>query len=212
MSKDTNTQVQARDEIAKVASSILVWEKKNADHTATVRKSSFADLLATCKAAGKLMDEDISAVCSTFAINLRAGGIKASTITTRKSELRRILENLDKVPADCGGWNAAIKSIRSTTADPLELVRDECEAKLASIEKAHEAINAAVAGYQDMLNEARPKGTPAFTTEQVAAMVRDAIAAKNASAQVQPVNVAQMLKPATPASTTPTMNNMKAQA
>ena len=212
MSKDTPCQVQAREQIAKVASSILVWEKENAAHTATVRKSSFADLLATCKAAGKLMDEDISAVCSTFSVNLRAGGIKPTTITVRKSELRRILENLDKVPADCGGWNAAIKAIRTATADPLELVRDECEAKLASIEKAHEAINSAVAGYQDLLNESRPKGTPAFTTEQVAAMVRDAIAAKNASAQVQPVNVAQMLKQATPASTTPTMNNMKAQA
>jgi len=212
MSKDTNTQVQAREQIAKVASSILVWEKKNADHTATVRKSSFADLLATCKAAGKLMDEDISAVCSTFSVNLRAGGIKPTTITVRKSELRRILENLDKVPADCGGWNAAIKSIRSATADPLEIVRDECEAKLASIEKAHEAINSAVAEYQDLLNESRPKGTAPYTIEQVAAMVRDAIASKNASAQVQPVNVAQMLKAATPASTTPTMNNMKAQA
>lgn len=207
---NANTQVQARDQIAKVASSIIVWEKDNAQHTATVRKSSFADLLQTVKAAGKLMDEDISAITGAFAVNLRAGGIKVSTITTRKSELRRILENLDKVPADCGGWNAAIKAIRSATADPLELVRDDCEAKLAAIEKAHEAINAAVAGYQDLLNEARPKGTAPYTIEQVAQMVRDAIAAKNASAQVQPVNVAQMLKPVSPASTTPTMNNMKA--
>lgn len=212
MSKDTNTQVEAREQIAKVASSILVWEKDNAEHVKTVRKSTFSDLLATCKAAGKLMDEDVSAVCSTFAVNLRAGGIKVSTITTRKSELRRILENLDKVPADCGGWNVAIKAIKHSTMDPLEIVRDECEAKLASIEKAHEAINSAVAGYQDLLNEARPKGTAPYTIEQVAQMVKDAIAAKNASAQVQPVNVAQMLKASAPAATTPTMNNMKAQA
>lgn len=221
MSKQANkaiqtatTEEQARLEISTIAASLQLWERENKAHTDETRKASFADLMEAAKAAGKLMDEDINKVCSSFAAKMIAGGAKMSTTTSRKSELRRILENIQIVPPDASGWNSAIKSIKEATADPLELIRDKCESKLEAIDKAHEAINALVASYQDMLNEARPSGTEAFTVEAVAKMVADAIQAKRQGADVAPKNVAQMLRDnmAPQAEQTVTMNNMKAQA
>ena len=81
--------------------------------------------------------------------------------------------------------------------DSLELARDDVEQALRTIQKAHESLNATVAQYQDLLNENRPKGTAAYSIEQAAGMIKDAIAAKNASANVSPVNVASLF--ATPA-------------
>jgi len=81
--------------------------------------------------------------------------------------------------------------------DSLELARDDVEASLKAIQKADESLNATVAQYQDLLNENRPKGTAAYSIEQAAQMIKDAIAAKNASANVSPINVASLF--ATPA-------------
>jgi len=206
MSKDNNqpVEVQARAEIAVRAASCLVWEKQNSANTSAVRKSSFNYMMEAARAAGKLTDEEISAVTSSFAVKLAEGGIKKDTVKVRKSELRRILEHINLVPEDSSGWNAAIKSIKQATMDSLEIARDDVEASLKAIQKAHESLNATVAQYQDLLNENRPKNTPAYTVEQAAQMIKDAIAAKNASANVAPVNVASLFATPVAASAVPT--------
>lgn len=187
-------EVQARNVIATHCVSLFVWEKANATNTSQTRKESFADIVAVIRAAGTLSDGDINAVCSTFGAEyLKAGG-KPDTIKVRKSELRRIMENIHLMTDDITGWNSAIKLIRQSTTPRDELIRDEAEKLLLSIDKAHEALNNLIATYQDTLNDERPANTAAYTTEQVATMVRDAIAAKHASAPVQPVNVAAMLR------------------
>jgi len=190
-------EVQAREAISIRAASCIVWEKQNAANTSAVRKSSFCYMMEAARAAGTLMDEEISTVCSSFAVKLVEGGIKKDTVKVRKSELRRILEHINLVPEDASGWNAAIKSIKNATMDSLELARDDVEQALRTIQKAHESLNATVAQYQDLLNENRPKGTAAYSIEQAAQMIKDAIAAKNASANVSPINVASLF--ATPA-------------
>ena len=94
---NNNTQpveVQARESIAVRAASCLVWEKQNAANTSAVRKSSFGYMMEAARAAGKLTDEEISNVCSSFAVKLVEGGIKKDTVKVRKSELRRILEHI----------------------------------------------------------------------------------------------------------------------
>ncbi len=80
-----------------------------------------------------------------------------------------------------------------------------------SIDKAHESLNTLIATYQDTLNDERPTGTTAYTTEHVATMVRDAIVAKHASAPVQPINVAAMLRAPTNVVSV-TQDTMKAAA
>lgn len=205
MSESTKpVEIQARDVIAVRAASCLVWEKQNAANTSAVRKSSFSYMMEAARASGSLTDEEISNVCSSFAVKLAEGGIKKDTIKVRKSELRRILEHINLVPEDASGWNAAIKSIKNATMDSLELARDDVESSLKAIQKAHESLNATVAQYQDLLNENRPKGTPAYTIEQAAGMIKDAIAAKNAQADVSPVNVASLFATPAAASAVPT--------
>ena len=197
-------EVQAREAIPIRAASCIVWEKQNAANTSAVRKSSFSYMMEAARAAGKLTDEEISAVTSSFAVKLSEGGIKKDTIKARKSELRRILEHINLVPEDSTGWNSAIKSIKNATMDSLELARDDVEQALRTIQKAHESLNATVAQYQDLLNENRPKGTAAYSIEQAAQMIKDAIAAKNASANVSPVNVASLFATPAAASAVPT--------
>ena len=204
MSNDQPVEVQAREEISIRAASCLVWEKQNASNTSAVRKSSFSYMMEAARAAGTLMDEEISAVCSSFAVKLVESGIKKDTVKVRKSELRRILEHINLVPEDASGWNAAIKSIKNATMDSLELARDDVESSLKTIQKAHESLNATVAQYQDLLNENRPKGTAAYSIEQAAQMIKDAITAKNASANVSPINVASLFATPAAASTVPT--------
>ncbi len=195
-------EIQARDAIASHVVSLFVWERDNSKNTSETRKESFKDIVAVIKAAGILTDSDINAVCSTFGAEyLKAGG-KPDTIKVRKSELRRIMENIHLMTDDVSGWNAAIKVIRNATTPRDELIRDDAEKLLLSIDKAHESLNTLIATYQDTLNDERPTGTDAYTTEQVATMVRDAIAAKHASAPVQPVNVAHLLRAPTIVSVT----------
>ncbi len=187
-------EVQAREQIAVAVVSLFNWEKQNAANAKISRESAFSDIITLCRAAIPLSDSDINQVCSTFGAEyLKAGG-KPETIKVRKSELRRIMENLYLITDDVTGWNAAIKVIRNATTPRDELIRDDAEKLLLSIDKAHEALNNLIATYQDTLNDERPSGTDAYTTHQVALMVRDAIAAKHASAPVQPVNVAAMLR------------------
>lgn len=194
MSNNQPIEVQAREAIALQCVSLFVWEKANATNTAATRKESFSDIVAVIRAAGSLTDGDINAVCSTFgAAYLKAGG-KPDTIKVRKSELRRIMEHIHLMTDDVSGWNSAIKLIRQSTTPRDELIRDEAEKLLASIDKANESLNALISSYQDTLNDERPANTAAYTVEQVAAMVRDAIAAKHASAPVHPVNVACLLR------------------
>lgn len=187
-------EVQAREQIAIAVVSLFNWEKQNAANAKISRESAFSDIITLCRAAIPLSDADINQVCSTFGAEyLKAGG-KPNTIKVRKSELRRIMENLYLITDDVTGWNAAIKVIHNATTPRDELIRDDAEKLLLSIDKAHEALNTLIVTYQDTLNDERPTGTAAYTTEQVAMMVRDAIAAKHASAPVQPVNVAQLLR------------------
>lgn len=203
-------EVQARNAIATHCVSLFVWEKANATNTSQTRKESFSDIVAVIRACGTLSDGDIQAVCSTFGAEyLKAGG-KPDTIKVRKSELRRIMENIHLMTDDVSGWNSAIKVIRASTTPRDELIRDDAEKLLQSIDKAHEALNTLITTYQDTLNDERPANTAAYTTEQVAAMVRDAIAAKHASAPVQPVNVAALLRADTAASKAVPASTLKA--
>lgn len=194
MANNQPIEVQAREQIAVAVVSLFNWEKQNAANAKISRESAFSNIITLCRAAVPLLDSDINQVCSTFGAEyLKAGG-KPDTIKVRKSELRRIMENLYLITDDVTGWNAAIKVIRNATTPRDELIRDDAEKLLLSIDKAHESLNTLIATYQDTLNDERPTGTAAYTTEQVATMVRDAIAAKHASAPVQPVNVAQLLR------------------
>lgn len=203
-------EVQAREAIAKHAVSLFAWEKANATNTSQTRKESFSDIVGVIRAAGTLSDGDINAVCSTFGAEyLKAGG-KPDTIKVRKSELRRIMENIHLMTDDVTGWNSAIKLIRQSTTPRDELIRDEAEKLLASIDKANESLNTLIATYQDTLNDERPANTAAYTVEAVAAMVRDAITAKKAGAPVQPVNVASMLRNETAASKAVPVSTLKA--
>ena len=191
-------EVQAREQIAIAVVSLFNWEKQNAASAQASRESAFSNIITLCRAAIPLADADINQVCSTFGAEyLKAGG-KPDTIKVRKSELRRIMENLYLITDEVKGWNAAIKVIRNATTPRDERIRDEAEKLLQRLDDTNEELNNLIATYQDTLNDERPttngQRVPAYTTEQVATMVRDAIAAKHASAPVQPVNVAQLLR------------------
>lgn len=210
MSNNQPIEVQAREQIAIAVVSLFNWEKQNAANAKISRESAFSDIITLCRAAIPLSDADINQVCSTFGAEyLKAGG-KPDTIKVRKSELRRIMENLYLITDDVTGWNAAIKVIRNATTPRDELIRDEAEKLLASIDKANESLNALISSYQDTLNDERPANTVAYTVEAVAVMVRDAITAKHASAPVQPVNVASMLRNETAASKAVPASTLKA--
>jgi len=196
-------EVQARDAIAARVVALFAFEKQTALNAKTGREEAFSDIMQAVNSAGTLTDEDISSVCSAFSVQATKSGMKKDTVTVRKSELRRIMEHKNLVTEDCKGWNAAIRAIREQTTDALVLVRDEADGLLKSIEKANESLNALISGYQDKLNEERPKGTTAYDIETVAGMVRDAITAKYAGAKVQPVNVAMMLKAPTAGTAVP---------
>lgn len=190
-------EVVARSLIASRAASLFSWERENSKNASLTRKEAFTEILEAIQAAGTMSDGDRSEVCSMFGAKAKQAGLKDDTIKVRKSELRRIMENIH-LCTDATGWNSAIKAIREATTDRLELVRDEADRLLNSIDKAHEALNSVVSSLQEDMNTNRPANTPAYTIEHVAKMVSDAITAKHAGAKVQPINVASMLRQSGP--------------
>ena len=143
-------EVSARHQIAQAAASLITFERQAATSIKEQRAAAWDNVLNLIKTAGKMLDEDINAVASEFGVALAKAGFKKESIYTKKSELRRMLENSEKIPDGCNGWKAALRAIKEYDTPPLELLREEVQAALDAINAQQEAINKAVSGYADM--------------------------------------------------------------
>lgn len=189
-------EVSAKQQIAQAAASLLTFERAASTSIKEQRAEAWGNVLTLIKTAGKMLDEDINAVASEFGVTLAKAGFKKESIYTKKSELRRMLENGEKIPDGCNGWKAALRAIKEYDTPPLELLREEVQAALDAINNQQEAINKAVAGYADMNG---------LSVEDAITALQNAMVAHEAAKQadVGPVNnAAEMLRDFKPGAAT----------
>lgn len=181
-------EVSAKQQIAQAAASLLSFERAASASIKEQRAEAWGSVLNLIKTAGRMPDEDINAVCAEFGVTLAKAGFKKESIYTKKSELRRMLENEEKIPDTCTGWKAALRAIKEFDTPPLELLREEVQAALDAINNQQEAINKAVAGYADMNG---------LSIEDALTALQNAMVAHEAAKQadVRPINnVAEVLR------------------
>ena len=188
MSKNQPIEVSARHQIAQAAASLISFERAASTSIQEQRAEAWSGVLNLIKTAGRMPDEDINAVCAEFGVTLAKAGFKKESIYTKKSELRRMLENEEKIPDGCTGWKAALRAIKEFDTPALELLREDVQASLDAINNHNEAINKAVAGYADMNG---------LSVEDALTALQNAMVAHEAAKQadVGPVNnVAEVLR------------------
>lgn len=181
-------EVSAKQQIAQAAASLLTFERTASASIKEQRAEAWNNVLELIKTAGKMLDEDINAVTSEFGVTLAKAGFKKDSVYTKKSELRRMLENADKIPDGCTGWKAALRAIKEHDTPALELLREEVQSALDAINNQQEAINKAVAGYADMNG---------LSVEDALTEIQNAMVAFEAAKQadVRPINnVAEQLR------------------
>ena len=181
-------EVSAKQQIAQAAASLITFERAASTSIKEQRAEAWGSVLNLIKTAGRMPDEDINAVASEFGVTLAKAGFKKESVYTKKSELRRMLENSDKIPDDCKGWKAALRAIKEHDTPALELLREDVQASLDAINNHNEAINKAVAGYADMNG---------LSVEDALTELQNAMVAFEAAKQanVGPVNnVAEVLR------------------
>ena len=181
-------EVSACHQLAQAAASLLTFERAASTSIKEQRAEAWNNVLELIKTAGKMLDEDVNAVTSEFGVTLAKAGFKKESIYTKKAELRRMLENSDKIPDGCAGWKAALRAIKEHDTPPLELLREEVQASLDAINNHNEAINKAVSGYADMNG---------LSVEDALTALQNAMVAFEAAKQtdVGPVNnVAEVLR------------------
>ena len=202
-------EVSARHQLAQAAASLLTFERAASASIKEQRAEAWNNVLGLIKTAGKLPDEDINSVASEFGVTLAKAGFKKESIYTKKSELRRMLENSDKIPDGCTGWKAALRAIKEHDTPALELLREEVQSALDAINNQQEVINKAVAGYADMNG---------LSVEDALTALQNAMVAFEAAKQadVRPINnVAEQLrdfKPGAAMRAVPAQAVTKAQA
>lgn len=143
-------EVSAKQQIAQAAASLITFERAASTSIKEQRAEAWDNVLNLIKTAGNMADEDVNAVASEFGVALAKAGFKKESIYTKKSELRRMLENSEKIPDGCNGWKAALRAIKEYDTPALELLREEVQTALNAINAQNEAINKAVSGYADM--------------------------------------------------------------
>ena len=181
-------EVSAKHQLAQAAASLLTFERAASASIKEQRAEAWGNVLELIKTAGRMPDEDINAVASEFGVTLAKAGFKKESIYTKKSELRRMLENGEKIPDTCTGWKAALRAIKEHDTPPLELLREEVQSALDAINNQQEAINKAVAGYADMHG---------LSVEDALTALQNAMVAFEAAKQadVRPINnVAEQLR------------------
>ena len=181
-------EVSARHQIAQAAASLISFERAASTSIKEQRAEAWNNVLNLIKTAGRMLDEDINAVTSEFGVTLAKAGFKKESVYTKKSELRRMLENAEKIPDGCTGWKAALRAIKEHDTPPLELLREEVQSALDAINNHNEAINKAVAGYADMHG---------LSIEDALTALQNAMIAHEAAKQadVRPINnVAEQLR------------------
>ena len=209
MKDKIHIEVSAKLQIAQAAASLISFERAASTSIKEQRAEAWSGVLNLIKTAGKMPDEDINAVCAEFGVTLAKAGFKKESIYTKKSELRRMLENGDKIPDGCTGWKAALRAIKEYDTPPLELLREEVQTALDAINNQQEAINKAVAGYADMHG---------LSVEDALTELQNAMVAFEAAKQadVRPINnVAEQLrdfKPGAAMMAVPAQAVTKAQA
>lgn len=209
MKDKIHIEVSAKLQIAQAAASLITFERAASTSIKEQRAEAWSGVLTLIKTAGRMSDEDINAVCAEFGVTLAKAGFKKESIYTKKSELRRMLENGEKIPDDCKGWKAALRAIKEYDTPALELLREEVQAALDAINNQQEAINKAVAGYADMNG---------LSVEDALTALQNAMVAFEAAKQadVRPINnVAEQLrdfKPGAAMMAVPAQAVTKAQA
>lgn len=181
-------EVSAKQQIAQAAASLISFERAASASIKEQRAEAWGNVLNLIKTAGKMLDEDINAVCAEFGVTLAKAGFKKESIYTKKSELRRMLENEEKIPDGCTGWKAALRAIKEFDTPALELLREDVQASLDAINNHNEAINKAVASYADMNG---------LSVEDALTELQNAMVAFEAAKQadVRPINnVAEQLR------------------
>lgn len=202
-------EVSAKHQLAQAAASLITFERAASTSIKEQRAEAWSNVLNLIKTAGRMLDEDINAVASEFGVTLAKAGFKKESVYTKKSELRRMLENSDKIPDGCTGWKAALRAIKEYDTPALELLREEVQASLDAINNQQEAINKAVAGYADMNG---------LSVEDALTALQNAMVAFEAAKQadVRPINnVAEQLrdfKPGAAMMAVPAQAVTKAQA
>ena len=209
MLKNQPIEVSARHQLAHAAACLISFERAASTSIKEQRAEAWSNVLNLIKTAGRMPDEDINAVASEFGVTLAKAGFKKESVYTKKSELRRMLENSDKIPDGCTGWKAALRAIKEHDTPALELLREEVQSALDAINNQNEAINKAVAGYADMNG---------LSVEDALTALQNAMVAFEAAKQadVRPINnVAEQLrdfKPGAAMMAVPAQAVTKAQA
>ena len=117
------------------AAAITQWEKENSRVTNEQRKEYYSMLFDAMREHSDISEGDLINATNLLGVELAAHKCKKEYIYTRRSEFRRIWENIGLVDSETSSWKGALNDIRNATVpesirliDSMALLADKIEA------------------------------------------------------------------------------------
>ena len=123
------------------AVSIITWEKEQGKSTNETRKEYYSMLFDAMREHTGISDGDLVNASNLFGVGLAEKGLKKDGIKVKRSEFRRIWENIKHVCENTASWQGAIRDIRTATTLPSVLMLDD----MVTIADQIEALQAKLA-------------------------------------------------------------------
>lgn len=144
----TITIQQSVAQCAADAAALFAWEKDQAAATKMSRQDMTLELFASMRHLSEQGMDDGAIVNASYALGVEMAnrGLKASGIKVRRSEFRRIWENIHLVDPDCSSWKKALASIAESQAT----AEDKRLALVDAIAKAQERLDDLTAQLAEM--------------------------------------------------------------
>ena len=126
---------------------ILRWEKEQTAVTNEQRKDNYHVLFSDMRET-QASESDIVNAANLLGVEMKRAGQKDSSIKVKRSEFRRIWENIAHVPEDCSGWKKALTAIRVATTSEQEILRQD----IAKVQEQILALQDKLANLQQELS------------------------------------------------------------
>ena len=112
---------------------IFEWEKERATSTNEERKEYYGMLFDAMRSVTPT-DGDIVNATKHLGDELKLKGWKPASIKVRRSEFRRIVENIEHVDSETKSWKSALRDIRNSTLPESIRMLDDMQSTMDAIE------------------------------------------------------------------------------
>ncbi|MEB3214056.1 MAG: hypothetical protein VKL39_22095 [Leptolyngbyaceae bacterium] len=127
------------------AAAIFSWEKEAAKATNEQRKEYYGLLFDAMRENADISEGDMVNATNLLGVELTARKFKRESIYTRRSEFRRIWENIGLVDSETASWQGALKDIRNATVpesvrmlDAMAALQEKIEAMQKQLAETYE--------------------------------------------------------------------------